>query len=245
MIKLTYLLWSKPTRSPAQLRVALLEEVAPNLLSTGLLGLQINIADDQVDTPSPAPNWPWLDAPFEAQVNTWVTSLDQHPAITSLLTEAGFRVAGYRLDEWLYSDYGDNEHAESRDWPDGERSPSVLAVTLIKKPKRLERQIWMQKWFGWQSPMSEWMQPRQRYVRNLIEESLTQGAPDYDGIVEEAWPSKEHVTNPKLFYGAKNGWELAKNMTTMLKSVSTMLPFFHITTVMMSEYFLKTPHLPN
>lgn len=241
MTKITYLIWSNKTRSGEQLRTDLLDSLAPKILALDVDGLQLNIADDRVDTPSPAPSWPWLDQPFEAQLNLWVKSTDSRQAIEKLLQEFEFRYAGYRLDEWLYSDYGDNEHAAPRDWPDGQRSPGVLAVTLIQKPKRLDRQTWMQKWFGWQSPMSEWMQPRQRYVRNLIEETLTDGAHPYDGIVEEAWPSKEHVTNPKLFYGAGNGLELAKNMTTMLKSVTTMLPFFHITTVMMSEYFVKTP----
>ena len=71
--------------------------------------------------------------------------------------------------------------------------------------------------------------------------ALTPGAPALDGIVEEAWPSREHVMNKFLFYGARNRRELICNMLTMLRSVSRMLRLTHITNVMMSEYFVKTP----
>ena len=98
----------------------------------------------------------------------------------------------------------------------------------------------MRRWFGWQSPMSEWMQPRSRYVRNVVEEVLTPGAQVFDGIVEEAWPSREHVVNKRLFYGAHNTVQLIMNMATMLRSVTRMLRLWRITTVMTSEYFVKT-----
>ncbi len=241
MNKLIYLLWPLGPMDPSSRRRVLLQELAPKLLAAGATGLQINIDDDQACVPSPAPRWPWLPKPFVAQVNVWSESPAQAETFQTLLSDAGFRFAGYRVDEWLYTDYGENPHAEPRDWPDGERSPGILAVTLIKRPARVPHAKWMQRWFGWQSPMSEAMQPRTRYVRNLIEERLTEDTPEYDGIVEEDWPSGEHVTNPYLFYGARNIWQLVVNISTMLKSVVLMLPFFHITTVMMSEYFIKSP----
>jgi len=89
--------------------------------------------------------------------------------------------------------------------------------------------------------MSEWLQPRSRYVRNLVEEPLTPGAPPLDGIVEEAWPSSEHITDKFLFYTARNRLELILNMATMLRSVTRMLRLWRITNVMTSEYFVKTP----
>jgi hypothetical protein len=90
------------------------------------------------------------------------------------------------------------------------------------------------------SPVSERIQPRARYVRNLVLDAITPGAPPFEGIVEEAWPSKIHVMNPYLFYGARSTIELAVNMTRILSAVLGFLELTKIRTTMMSEYFLRT-----
>ncbi|MDX1495961.1 MAG: hypothetical protein R3352_00245 [Salinisphaeraceae bacterium] len=240
MQKTIYLLWESKPQSPEARRKLLLDRLANQLADTAVDGLQINICDDLATTPSPAPK-PLFTEPFIAQVNIWTESAEARQQCQDILTEAGFELAGYHVDEWLYSDYGDNPHAGPRDWPDGERSPGILAVTLLRKPKRVARDEWMRRWFGHQSPMSEWMQPRTRYVRHVVEEIVTPGAEAIDGIVEEDWPSDEHVTNSLLFYGAKNRLQLIRHMFIMLRSVTRILNLWNITTVMMSEYFIKTP----
>ncbi len=244
MKKAIYLLWSRNGQlSPAERRVVLLERCAQPLRDTGADGIQINIADDLATTPSPSPK-PLFSDPFIAQVNVWTDDTAIRDACEDILQEAGFELAGYQVDEWLYSDYGDNPHADVRDWSDGERSPGILAVTLLRKPKRVSKDDWMRRWFGHQSPMSEWMQPRTRYVRHIVEQVLTPGAEHLDGIVEEDWPSGEHVTNWLLFYGARNRLQLIKHMWIMLRSVTRILNLWNITTVMMSDYFIKTPPQP-
>lgn len=244
MIKLVYLLWPRTEMAPRQRREVLLQTCAPKLLKEDIQGLQINIADDFVTTPSPAPT-PLFSEPFSAQVNIWADNADKRPNCENILRAAGFELAGYRVDEWLYTEYGENPHAKPRDWPDGERSPGVLAITILRRPKRIPRDEWMRRWFGVQSPMSEWMQPRSRYVRNVVEQVITPGAEHCEGIVEEAWPSDEHVTNQRLFYGAKSWFQQMHNMGIMLRSVSRMLRLWNITTVMTSEYFVKTPPPPS
>ncbi|MBP9712261.1 MAG: hypothetical protein KBD60_01050 [Sterolibacterium sp.] len=239
MNKLVYLLWPRRRMAPLECRLTLLEQCAPQLLAIGAAALQMNIADDRVNTPSPAPRL-LGPRPWAAQVNLWLEDESQRAAHEDVLRAAGFDIAGYRVDAWLYCDYGETRHAGPRDWPDGQRSPGVLAVTLLERPPRIPRDEWMRRWFGRQSPMSEWMQPRCRYVRNVVEEAVTPGAVHIDGIVEEAWPSREHVANKLLFYGARNRWQLLMHMAIMLHSVTRMLKLWRITTVMMSEYFVKT-----
>jgi len=240
MHKYIYLLWPEAKTDAAELRKLLLDELAPQLDAAGAAGIHMHIADEHVTTPSPAPK-PIGTTHFAAQVSIWTDKEDTRSNCETILSAARFTVHGYRVDEWLYSDYGDNPHAKSRDWPDGQRSPGIIAVTLLRKPKRLARDEWMRRWFGWQSPMSEWMQPRTRYVRNVVLEPIIEGSEPIEGIVEEDWPSGEHVTNKKLFYGAKNWWQLLKHMTIMLRSVTRILNLWNITTVMLSEYFVKTP----
>ena len=243
MKKFIYILWSRDGLSGSALRSRLLDEVAPLLLERGARYLQCNIADDRVGVTSPAPTTPLSDEPFVAQVSVWLEP--ERPGAQNrcedALRGAGFDIAGYRVRESLYTEYGENEHGEPRDWADGERSPYVIAVTLLERPSHIPKPEWSRRWFGRQSPMSEAMQPRARYVRNVVEEVVTEGAFPYEGIVEESWPSARHVSNPFLFYGAKNPVELVRNVYTMLASVTAFLPITRIPNVMTSEYFVRTP----
>ncbi len=53
--------------------------------------------------------------------------------------------------------------------------------------------------------------------------ALEPGAPAWRGIVEEAWPSAEHVTDPMLFYCAGGDPEVMKaNIETMLDHVTRL-----------------------
>ncbi|MCZ6868126.1 MAG: hypothetical protein O7G84_01320 [Gammaproteobacteria bacterium] len=236
--KLIYLCYELDGRTKEQTRRVLLDDCAPEL-SAGTARLQMNIDDPLADVRSPAPSL-LREAPVRAQVNLWIEDPETRWPLEDVLRRAGFQIAGYLVDEHVYTDYGGNRHAEPRDWPDGERSPGVLAVTLMERPKRLSKEEWISRWHGRQSPMSEAMQPRSRYVRNVIERALTPAAAPFEGIVEEAWPSMRHVTNPFLFYGANSPWELARNMATMLRSVTSFLDLGRIRTVTMSEYFLQS-----
>jgi hypothetical protein len=241
MNKLVYILWAKRDVSPERVRTQILDECAPELLARGARYLQCNIADERVGVASPAPQTPLSDEPFVAQVNVWLDDDTPRAPVEDVLRAAGFDLAGYRVRESLYTEYGENRHGEPRSWPDGERSPYIVAVTLLERPAHIPKDEWRRRWFGRQSPMSEVMQPRARYVRNVVEEALTPGAFPYEGIVEESWPSAEHVKNPFLFYGAKNPVQLARNIGTMLSSVMAFLPITRIPNVMTSEYFVRSP----
>lgn len=244
MKKIIYLLWDAADSSPAQRRRTLLDTVAPQLLAMQPAGLQMNICDELASVPSPAPT-PLFSEAFVAQVNLWQNAQqDLDIRAQDILRQAGFQLHAYAVEEWLYTDYGEHHHPDAaypRDWADGTRSPGILAVTLLRKPARLSQQEWIRRWFGRQSPMSEQMQPRARYVRHVVEEVLSPGAESIHGIVEEDWPSGEHVTDLKRFYGARNWFEVLRNMSIMLHSVMRMLNLFNITTVMMSEYLILTP----
>ncbi|MGB5267386.1 MAG: hypothetical protein WBN30_12390 [Polyangiales bacterium] len=239
MIKLIYLLWPRQPMEPEARRLALVERCAPKLLDAGARYLLMNIDDDFATVPSPTPTTKLTD-PFAAEVSIWVDDLNARSALEAIFLDADFDIAGYRVREHLYTDYGGNEHGGPRDWPDGERSPYVVSVTPLERPKRIPKDRWMRHWFNRQGPMSEKMQPRARYVRNVVDEVLTPGAVPYEGIVEESWPSPEHMTNPYTFYGARSRFELLRNMGIMMQSVAAFLPIWKITSVTMSEYFIRS-----
>lgn len=241
MKKLVYMLWAPKSLDRAALRTTLLDVCAPKLLDRGARYLQCNVADDRVGVKSPAPETPFSDEPFVAQVNVWADDDQDRFPFEDVLRAAGFDLAGYRVEESLYTEYGENRHGRPRDWEDGERSPYVVAVTLLERPAHIPKDEWSRRWYGRQSPMSEAMQPRARYVRNVVHEVLTPGAFPYEGIVEESWPSAEHVKDPFLFYGAKSVPALVANIATMLSSVTSFLPITRIPNVMTSEYFVRSP----
>jgi hypothetical protein len=240
MEKLIYLVWAKEGWDPDETQKTLLDECAPHLIELGAKRLSMNINDSDADVPSPVPT-PEGEQPLAAEVCLWLDCLDRRRPFEEVLEGVGLPMAGYLVTESLYTDYGGNQRSKPRDWPDGQRSPGVLTVAVFDKPERFTYEEWYDHWYGTQSPMSEEMQPRTRYVRNAVVRPITPNAPPIKGIVDEAWPSAEHITNPMLFYGAGDSQEkLMENLKTMLESVSGFLDIDNIRNVTMSEYLLKS-----
>ncbi len=238
MEKIIYILWKPEGQTPAQTKDILLNDCAPKLIEAGALKLTMNIDDPDSDVKSSG--LCHIGEPISAQVSIWLEQADERLPCEEILKSADFNLAGYLVDEFVFTDYGGNEHSGPRDWPDGERSPGLIAVNLLEKPKRMSHEKWTRHWFGTQGPVSEAMQPRQRYVRNEVIRPVTPGAHPYAGIVEEVWPSAKHITNPYLFFGADNIFQLIKNQAIMVWSVIRFLNIFKIRNVIMSEYLIKT-----
>ncbi len=240
MEKLIYLLWSKPKEDRDDHRDRLIDLCASDFRRLGARGMTLYAKDSDAQVASPSAGMTGR-RPFDAELSLW---LDDHAARESFergLARCSERFAGYLVTESLYTEYGQNRHAPRRHWADGERSPGVFTITLLEKPVRFEHEAWFRHWYGTQSPVSEAMQPRTRYVRNTVTRVLSADAPPYAGIVEEGWPSSEHIRNPYLFYGADNLNALAANMRAMLRSVTSFLELPRIQNVTASEYILCSP----
>lgn len=238
MEKLIFLLWRPKAQDPTQTRDILLNCCAQKLLDAGALKLTMNIDDPDSEVKSTAPVH--LGEPICAQVSVWIDSIDVRKPCEEILQVEGFGLAGYLVDELVYTDYGDNQHSGPRDWPDGVPSPGLISVTLMERPKRLSHEEWVHRWHEKMSPVSEAVQPRQRYVRNVVICPVTPDAPPFEGIVEEVWPSAKHISNPFLFYCSDNLWQLVKNMAIMFWTVTRFLNLFRIRSRVMREYLLKS-----
>ena len=241
MEKLIYLLWGDGSvESGDALRDRLLGQISPRLLGSGVRGLSVNVHDgDAAPAPSPAPP-PEGEDPHVAQLSVWLDSYEQRREVESAIADLGLRSAGYLVVESLYDDYGTTPHAPPRDWEDGDRSPGVLTVALIHRPEGLDYREWITRWHGTQSPVSGELQPRTRYVRNEVVRSLTDGAPEVGGIVEEGWPSTGHVADPLLFFNATSPEELNANVSRMIASVDACLDLGRLRSSTMSEYLIKS-----
>ena len=238
--KLMYLVWAHEPVSPDETEQLFLHEIGPQLLSLAPRGLTID-ADDtgaQVSSPLPLPD---DELPVRAVISLWLDAYDQRGPYEDLLRAHSSRLACYLVTESMYTDYGGNRWSGPRDWPDGQRSPGVLTVTLLQQKRGTEYEEWMNFWHTRQSPMSEAIQPRARYVRNSVARAISDDAPPYLGIVEEAWPTIADLTDPMRFYcGEGDPEKLEANIQTMLTHIATLLDFDTTRVHTMSEWILKS-----
>jgi hypothetical protein len=240
MEKLMYLAWLPEGTTPAGTREVMIDLVGPALLAAGARALTIDVDDEHAQVPPPAPP-PEGEDPVRAIVSLWLDAYDQRAPFEAILREHTTRIAGYQAVESLYRDYGGNQWSKARDWPDGTRSPGVLTVSLIEPKRGMDFEDWITFWHTKQSPMSEAIQPRARYVRNAMFRSITAGAPPYRAIVEEAWPTVEDLTDPMRFYcGDGDPERLQRNITTMLEHVGTFIDFDTFRNYTMSEWTLRS-----
>jgi hypothetical protein len=238
--KLMYLAWLEQGTSRAEVAEVVLGPVAEALLALDPLRLTIDVRDPESDIPSPVPT-PGGETPLHALVSLWVDAVDVRAPFEKVLIAATERLAGYSVVESLYRDYGGNRWSTPRDWPDGRRSPGVLTVALLEQHPDQTFDEWMARWHSRISPITEAIQPRSRYVRNAVFRALTPGAPPVAGIVEEAWPSLEHVTDPMLFYCADGDPErMNAHVTQMIDEITAFVELETLRSVTMSEWIMKS-----
>ena len=240
MEKLQYLCWAPPGLDASARGALARDAIVPKLLALRPRGLSIQVDDAEADVPVPMPAPEDDPQPFLV-VSIWLDRYDDRAPFEAVMNGECARIAGYLVTESLYTEYGANLHGAPRDWPDGQRSPGVVMVTLLRRPPTMSADEWITHWHTVQSPVSEAMQPRMRYVRNAVVCPITPDAPPIEGIVEEAWPSPEHLTDPMLFYCAGDDRELMKsNLSAMLDSVTEFLDLNELRSFTTSEYLLKT-----
>jgi hypothetical protein len=240
MEKLQYLMWLPEGTERSDVKPLMIDHVAPELLDRGVIGLTVDLDDEWADVASPVPT-PEGEMSPNALVSVWVDCYDRRSPIEEVLRGNSTRLDGYHVLESLYTDYGSSKWCRKRDWPDGTRSPGILTVATFEQPEGIEFEEWLAFWHGQQSPMSEAVQPRCRYVRNMVVRPLEPGLPAWRGIVEEAWPTAEHVTDPMLFFcGDGDEARMSANIQTMIEHVSQLTDLNTLRSVTMSEWIMKT-----
>ncbi len=116
----------------------------------------------------------------------------------------------------------------------GERSPGLVTFALVHRNPLMDPRTFREFWYGHQSPMSEALQPRLRYVRNTVVHPVTAGAPPLDGIVVESWASEDVVSDIEVFHNGD-----LENLTVMLDSVGTVFDMGRLRSIAMSEYLFS------
>lgn len=157
-------------------------------------------------------------------------------------------LALYVVSRSVYTEYGEYDGwAQSgwdptrvRDWAQHAASPYAIAHTAFLKPARFAHKPTLQwaeeDWFAKQSPMSEMIQPRARYVRNVVLSTDSDAAPKFAALVIEAWPSPAHVSNPFVFFHASNPLQLGLHVLVMTGNVLRFTDLWELQGAMLREY---------
>lgn len=229
MEKLVYVIRTRPSLDGAALREEVLDGVVPQLADHGATGVSVHLRDDEVTIDGPMP-CDGGELPVRVGMSLWVTNHDDRAPLEALLATVGERCDGYLVTESVYSEFG-QRRGEPRDWPAGARSPGVATFALVHRNPTLDPRTFREFWYGHQSPMSERVQPRLRYVRNTVVHPVTPGAPPLDGVVVESWPSEEIVADIEAFHLGD-----LENLSVMMDSVATVFDLPRLRSIAMSEY---------
>jgi len=231
MEKLVYLIRTRTDMDRAALRDQLVGDVAEQLRAEGARDLSVHVADDRVDIAGPMPE-PTGGVGVVAAVSAWFAAHDLRGATDEILRPLGVRPDGYLVTESVWSEFG-QRRGSPRKWRDGERSPGLVTVALVHRNPALDERTFRDLWYLHQSPMSEEVQPRLRYVRHGVVHPVTSGAEALDGIVVETWPSEAIVSDIVAFHNGDPG-----NLEVMLDSVGATFDLSRLRSIAMSEYLL-------
>ena len=222
MEKLVYLLWRSDGAEVERVGEELLRRRRPWLLEQTRGNVTVLLADVAEHLRAP------IEPPLVAAVSFWLDSVDHRGPLEEGLREVAPNLAGYLVTESVPRDYAD------RTWSDGERSPGVTMIALIRRPARLTHEQFIEHWHGSHTPKSLEIHPLKSYIRNVVARPLTPGAPDYQGIVPEGLESVEHFFDPKLLYGSK------ANQQLMVEDMAAFLDVDQVHWTITSEYILRT-----
>jgi hypothetical protein len=191
----------------------ILGELAPRLLAERPEALKLSLSEPGVPRPLHLP----VKTEGVALVSLWVAGAA--PEWTALVRSLGWPTAGYRVTESAPRRY-------DRHWPDGVRSPGATMLTLFRQRPGLSRAEFIRRWHEGHSPMALRIHPLESYVRNVVEERVTEQAAPFDGIVEEHFASARDLNDPRRFYGG--AWRIVPNLAHILVQTNT---FLHLPTI--------------
>lgn len=236
MEKIIYLISRQNEQNRDDFATQMKHEIAPQLLATKPLGLQLNIVDETVAA-GDAMAMESIASKADAVVSVWLdSSIDRTPT-EEILATSGASFAGYLVSESC--PLRNTTKAASP----GERTPGFAQVALLQRPIRLSFEEWITIWQYSHTQIAIDTQSTFSYTQNLVVRPLTANAPKIDAIVEESFPL-EALTDQAVFYNAcGDGEKLARNSQAMMESCARFIDFDKINVCPTSEYIYKSARL--
>jgi len=233
MEKMLFIVWKHEGDSEKVFRQKLLEKVSPQLIDLGARRLRIGVVDEDV-APAASLRMETTKPSITGLVSIWAdTSIRRRP-FEEVLQGSVARLAGYLVTE--SEPIVNTKHVVA----DGQRTPGMYQVVLLRKPPRLSYEQWLEIWLGSHTQVAIDTQSTFGYRQNVIVRPLTPAAPPCDAIIEEYFPG-EAMTDPMVFYNAVGDEAKRKrHEKAMFDSVARFIDFDKIDRIPMSEYTMKS-----
>jgi len=128
--------------------------------------------------------------------------------------------------------------AYQKDWPDGEATPGHCLMTLFRQKKGLDYKTFLDRWHNGHTPLSLKIHPLWNYNRNLVDQSLDESHPKFDGIVEEQIKDPSDLFNPFRFFGSP--LSAPYRMIQVYLDVKSFIDYPSIETYLTEEVWVKS-----
>lgn len=239
MEKVIYVLWAPSDRRDA-VTAELRGPAGRKLHELGTRGLQINVADADVTSPTFAPPPAAGALGMVGLVNLWLDSARDgaRRPYDDVIAGVGTPWAGYLVTE--------SEPIVPANPPEiGHRMEGFAQFVLLRIPAHLSRAEWLERWQGGHTQVAIDTQSTFRYVQNIVARAVGP-APDPGGevsaVVEECFPIGA-MADPAVFYDSVGDEErLSRHMTAMMESVGRFMEEGVPPMVWTSEYILRHRH---
>lgn len=228
MPKYIYLIRSPEQIRHQELKIRVLDELVPRLLQLNPQKLKIDLTGVKRPMLTVLP----LKRDGLAMISIWDSQADRARLWQAEMSGLGWNVAGYQVTESV-------PRAYTKDWKDGDLSPGVVMLTLMKKNRRLSHEQFMKEWFEYHTPVIALrVHPLWNYVRNVVDAVLVEGSPSFDGIVEEHFRHRRDITNPLRFFGGPLG--MIPNMVKVGLHANKFLDISKVENYLLSEYWIRS-----
>jgi hypothetical protein len=206
--------------------------VADALLELDFPGLSVNVRDDAVR--QSLMTLTTLDPPVAAVVSMWTQQCygEQLTAALDILGRECDRLGAYLVTE--------SAPLPGPDVEPGTRTTGLANIALLRRPAELDVSTWLGRWQRDHTSVAIETQSTFGYTQNWVVRTLTPGAPEFAGIVEELFPI-EAVTDLRAFFGAADDADLQDRLGRMVASTSAFGANQNIDTVPTSRYVFASP----
>jgi hypothetical protein len=225
--KLVYLITREADVPGADLRGPLIEKAVPALREAGASRISVNVEDEDVAQGTGVRirrSYP----PIRAMVSFWMQNADDRGPCEAALQAEAAGLAGYLVVE---------SRPLVHEPPVGERTRGANLVTCIVQKPDISFADFIDHWNNEHKRVALETQSTFAYVRNAVVRRLTEAGGDWDGIVEEGFPS-EALTDPLAWYACDSREEHKRRLQRMMDSVNAFLDLSVLESTPMSEYFL-------
>lgn len=234
MEKVIYVLWRDAAIPSVQWSQAVRAQLADRLLSLGAHGVQINVADADVEPAAAlrqANTQPRIDGIAAVWIDSAVPMFRQpyDDAVRAVVPHS----AGYLVTE--------SQPIRNTRFPaqPGERTAGFSQLAFLKRPPRLTHDAWLEIWHNHHTRVAIDTQDNFLYVQNVVVRALTYAAPAYDAIVEECFPAAAMIDPQAFFDAVGDEAKFQHNVKEMMDSCARFIDFDKIDVVPTSQYVVK------